>query len=189
MNTIQSTSILPANAWHPFRLGPKAEPVRALTHAEGVADRLRVVAFAELQAREAFLLGARRFPEAPARWRDAWVSFAAVEDRHARMLLQRMEELGVEPGGRLVSDRIWQLCQAAPDWELFFFLLASAEERGMESGFTLAKLMQPVDATSAALFEQIAREEVEHVELAKAAIGSLPADAMQARARSLNATL
>lgn len=185
---MQSASILPANNWAPFRLtSGKTDPVRAMTAPEGVADRLRIVAFAELQAREAFRWGAERFPEAPERWRKLWLEFADVEDRHAQMLLDRMSELGVDAGGRLVSDRLWQLCRKAEDWEMFLFLLSSAEERGMEAGFTLGRQMMPVDGKSAAIFEQIAHEEVEHVQMAKDAIGALPQEEMRERARALSA--
>jgi uncharacterized ferritin-like protein (DUF455 family) len=176
------------NGWKGFSLG-KPEAIRALSSAEGVADRLRVVAFAELQARDAFRYGAERFPEAPADWREAWLRFAEVEDRHAQMLLSRMQELGVEPGGRVVSDKLTRLCRKAEDPITFLFLLASAEERGMEAGQVLGEQMKAYDAVSAALFAQIAAEEVEHVETAQAQLVGGDINALKAKARELSASL
>ncbi len=179
-----------ANHWHPFVLTQgKPEPTRALTAAEGVADRLRLVAFAELQARDAFRWGAERFPEAPEAWRQDWLRFAEVEDRHAQMLLTRMEELGVDPGARTVSDKLTRLCRKAEDPVLFLFLLSSAEERGMEAGLVLGQQMTAVDAASAALFQQIAAEEVEHVASAKAALEGQDPIALREHARALSALL
>ena len=185
---MRSAEITFTGQWKPFKLG-KPDAIRALASPEGVADRLRVVAFAELQARDAFLYGAERFPEAPAQWREAWVRFAAVEDRHAQMLLTRMEELGVAIESRVVSDKLTRLCHAAPDAVTFLFLLSSAEERGMEAGEVLGKQMQPYDPISAALFAQIAAEEVEHVETATSQLSAYAQEPLKAKARELSASL
>lgn len=174
-------------AWSPFQIRThKPDAIRALTAPGGVEDRLRVVAFAELQARDAFRWGAARFPEAPAEWREAWLRFAEVEDRHAQMLLDRMGALGLDAGTRAVSDKLTRLCHLAEDAVTFLFLISSAEERGMEAGFTLGQQMKTVDAESAAVFDQIAHEEVEHVEMAKAALAPYPKEEMQAKARALS---
>lgn len=185
---MQSSTITFENHWSPFRLG-KPDAIRALSTPEGVADRLRVVAFAELQARDAFRWGAERFPEAPAEWREEWLRFAEVEDRHAQMLLSRMAELGIDPAARAVSDKLTRLCRKAEDAVTFLFLLSSAEERGMEAGFVLGQQMLAYDPISAAIFAQIAEEEVEHVESAKRALASEPIDPLRERARNLSALL
>jgi uncharacterized ferritin-like protein (DUF455 family) len=187
---MRSSEITFSNNWSPFRtVLHKPDNIRPLTNPEGVADRLRVVAFAELQARDAFLWGAERFPEAPEHWRADWLRFAEVEDRHAQMLLSRMAELGVSADARTVSDKLTRLCRKAEDPVSFLFLLASAEERGMEAGSILGKQMQAVDAVSAALFAQIADEEVEHVASAKAALEGQCYDTLRERARAISAAL
>jgi uncharacterized ferritin-like protein (DUF455 family) len=175
-------------AYAPFRLATgKPDPIRSLQAPGGVGDRLRVVAFAELQARDLFRYGAERFAgQVPEQWISNWRRFAEVEDLHAQLLLTRMEELGLSPGERTVSDKLSRLCRAAEEPVIFLFLLASAEERGMESGNVLGEQMKPVDPVSAAIFERIAREEVEHVEAARLALApySLPELKEQAKAIS-----
>jgi uncharacterized ferritin-like protein (DUF455 family) len=175
--------------WRPFRIQPKADAIRALSTSEGVGDRLRVVAFAELQARDAFLYGAERFPEAPVEWRHAWIRFAKVEDRHAQMLLTRMAELGVGIPDRAVTDKLTRLCRLAEDPVTFLFLLASAEERGMEAGMVLGKQMRAYDPVSASIFAQIADEEVEHVEMASSALAGSAEEPLKAKARELSLLL
>lgn len=182
-----SATVNHEGAWAPFQIRThKPDAIRALSAPGGVEDRLRVVAFAELQARDAFRWGAARFPEAPAEWREAWLRFAEVEDRHAQMLLDRMVALDLDPGTRAVSDKLTRLCHLAEDPVTFLFLISSAEERGMEAGFTLGQQMKPVDAASAAVFEQIAQEEVEHVDMARAALAPFPVDELRAKARALS---
>lgn len=187
---MRSSEITFINSWKPFQISlHKPDPIRALGKVGGVEDRLRVVAFAELQARDAFLWGAERFPEAPEAWRETWRRFAVVEDRHAQMLLSRMEELGLGVADRAVSDKLTQLCRRADNPITFLFLLASAEERGMEAGSILGKQMVAVDPISAALFAQIAEEEVEHVADAKAALAGHCPDTLRNIARQISATL
>lgn len=186
---MRSSEITYSNGYQPFRIG-KPDTIRPLSAPEGVADRLRVVAFAELQARDLFRYGCERFGAlVPAQWRADWERFAAVEDKHAQMLLTRMVELGVDVGARAVSDKLSRLCRSTDDAVLFLFLLSSAEERGMEAGNVLGKQMGVVDAVSAALFAQIAAEEVEHVESARDALAPFAQPELRERARLLSVGL
>lgn len=183
------------NRWLPFKMRPEGQPdkpeqIRELKAVEGVADRLRLVAFAEVQARDIFRYGAEKFKDiAPANWIEEWHRFAEVEERHAQMLLNRMSEIGADPGARFVSDKLWRLCKLAEDPILFLFLLSSAEERGMEAGFILGEQMKAVDPTSAAVFAQIASEEVEHVDFAKSALAGHEFNSLRERAKATNALL
>lgn len=187
---MHSSSITFATGWKPFSLRlHKPDSIRSLQTPDGVGDRLRVVAFAELQARDAFLYGCERFPNAPADWRADWQRFAEVEDRHAQMLLTRMSELGISIETRAVSDKLTQLCRRADNAVDFLFLLSTAEERGMEAGEVLGKQMAPIDAASAAIFAQIAEEEVEHVASAKAALANFNLEELQVRARAISAQI
>ena len=176
------------NKWLPFSVRKdKAEPTRALNSSLGVGDRLRLVAFAELQARDCFLWGAERYREhAPADWIDAWKRFAEIENKHAQMLLDRMATLNVDPAERLVSDKLTNLCLASTDPVTFLFLLASAEERGMEAGFILGEQMAGVDRESALVFQEIAKEEVEHVEMSRNALKAHKIEDLRERAREVN---
>ncbi len=187
---IRADSIHHGNAWSPFLIKERGDTIRPLTSPEGVTDRLRLVAFAEVQARDAFYWGAERFAgKIPEELRATWIRFAEVEERHANMLLQRLSDLGGEPGARAVSDKLNRLCRAAEDPIHFLFLLSSAEERGMESGLLLGKQMESVDITSAAIFRTIAEEEVEHVQMATTALASYDKEELKAQARLINAKL
>lgn len=188
---IRSSDIHFGNGFKPFRTTKeKPDPVRPLSGPEGVADRLRLVAFAELQARDIFLYGIDRFAgEAHENWLDAWKRFAAVEDRHAQILLTRMEELKIEIPARAVSDKLTRLCRRAENPVDFLFLLSSAEERGMEAGFILGKEMLERDPMSAALFKQIADEEVEHVAMAREALSAYDLGTLKEKAKEINRNL
>lgn len=183
---LDAESIRRESAWEPFKIAAKAELVRPMTGLGGVEDRLRIVAFAELQARDAFRYGAERFPDIPAAWREDWLRFADVENRHAQMLLNRMHELGFAIGARAVNDKLTRLCRAATDAETFLFLLGSAEERGMEAGQILGKQMSAVDAISAQIFAQIAAEEVEHVASSQKILAVFDIVELRERARGVD---
>ena len=177
-----------ANGYAPFRpTSGKADGVRPLAGQGGVEDRLRLVAFAELQARDLFRYGAEKFASsAPEGWIKDWLRFADVEDRHAQMLITRMKELELDPGGRTVSDKLTRLCHGAEDATLFLFVLSGAEQRGMEAGQILGEQMSAIDPASSAIFAQIAREEVEHVDSARAALAEFVGEPLKARARDLS---
>lgn len=155
------------NKWSPFRLAIKAETIGKLGQVNGVVDRLRLVCFAELQARDLFRYGAKKFLGiAPQEWIDSWEMFAEVENRHGQMLWDRFHELGGSIESKAISNKLYRHCISTEDYILFLFLLSSAEERGMESGYILSDQMHSVDPKSAEIFKQIAEEEVEHVESA-----------------------
>ena len=155
--------------WSPFVTvpdGAKAPNPRALSRHEGLGDRMRIAAFAELQAREAFRWGAANFPMAPEELRQAWRTLADEEDKHLGWLLVRMEELGVGPGDRAVSAHLWRGLTACGSAHEFAWYMAKAEERGRVAGERFAQALARRDAQSAALFEQIAKEEADHIALA-----------------------
>ena len=156
--------------WDPFRVaarGERADPPRPTHTPEGVGDRLRAAAFAEIQAREAFLWGASNHLDAPEGLRQAWREFAAVEDKHLGWLMKRMQELGIDPRERAVSDQLWHSligCREARDFALY---MASAEERGRRAGERFREAMAQTDPVSAEIFGRIADEEVEHIATAE----------------------
>jgi len=156
--------------WSPFRLREADEPLqgpRAISTLEGVGDRLRAAAFAEIQAREAFLWAAGRFEDAPEGLRRAWRALAGQEDRHLGWLLARLEALGIGVADRPVSPRLWEsfvACSSAREFALF---MASAEERGRVAGERFHRELLARDRVTAEIFGTIAAEEAEHVALAK----------------------
>ncbi|MGZ3688264.1 MAG: DUF455 family protein, partial [Bdellovibrionota bacterium] len=127
---------------------------------------IRAAAFAEIQAREAFLWAASQFEDASEDLRQAWRILARAEQKHLDWLLQRLSELGYTPSERLVSDQLWHSltsCKTARDFALF---MANAEERGRQAGERFHQALLRKDPTSAEIFGKIAAEEVSHIELA-----------------------
>ena len=162
-------SASPTPDWRPFVVlpdGARSPGARRLGGPDGVGDRLRIAAFAELQARQAFAWGARSFPDAPEELRAVWTELAAQEDKHLGWLLARMEVLGVAPGGRPVSDHLFRGLLDCTTAHAFAWTMAKAEERGRVAGEAFAAALHGIDPTSASLFGQIAAEEADHIELA-----------------------
>jgi uncharacterized ferritin-like protein (DUF455 family) len=155
--------------WEPFVLAPQgahAEAPRSISTPEGVGDRLRAAAFAEIQAREAFLWAADSLKDAPEELRRAWRGLASAEQKHLDWLLGRMRELGIEIGGRKVSDHLWHSltsCKTAREFALF---MANAEERGRRAGERFHETLRDTDPLTAEIFGKIAEEEVAHIALA-----------------------
>ncbi len=158
-----------ARDWSPFSLaeiGKRGDRPRSLDSAEGISDRLRSAAFAEIQAREGFRWAAGFFPAAPAPLKRAWLALADAEDRHLGWLLGRMEELGVSPAERKVSDYLWRSFLSCKSAEEFATYMASAEEWGRKAGESFFIHLQDRDPITAEIFRKIAEEEVAHIQLA-----------------------
>jgi len=155
--------------WSPFVTvadGAKAPGPRALSRPEGIGDRMRIAAFAELQAREAFRWGAATFPDAPEELRAAWRTLADEEDKHLGWLLDRMAVLGFGPEDRAVSAHLWRGLTACNTAHEFTWYMAKAEDRGRIAGERFGEALAARDPATAELFAQIAREEADHIELA-----------------------
>lgn len=160
----------PTPEWAPFRVAPRgerADPPRPIHTSEGIGDRLRAAAFAELQAREAFLWGVAHHMEAPEGLRQSWREFAAVEDKHLGWLLSRMQALGIDVRERVVSDQLWHSLIGCRDAREFALYMASAEERGRRAGERFREALAQTDPVSAEIFGRIADEEVEHIAVAR----------------------
>jgi uncharacterized ferritin-like protein (DUF455 family) len=155
--------------WGPFAVLPREERAkgpRAIVSKEGIGDRLRAAAFAEIQAYYAFLWAAERFEDAPEMLRTNWRGLASAEERHLGWLLARMEEIGVDVRERGVSDWLWYSliqCKTAQEFAVY---IANSEERGRVAGLRFCEAMMSVDSTSAEIFGKIAEEEIEHIRLA-----------------------
>jgi uncharacterized ferritin-like protein (DUF455 family) len=156
--------------WAPFRLAPNGEHgdvPRSLNGRDGVGDRLRAAAFAEIQAREAFLWAASHLEDASEDLRRAWRNLASAEQKHLDWLLTRMKELQFEVDERKVSDHLWvslTSCKTAREFALY---MASAEERGRRAGERFHRELLSSDPVTATIFGKIAEEEISHIELAQ----------------------
>lgn len=158
--------------WEPFWVGEsekgeRGEAPRSIETLDGVGDRLRAAAFAEIQARDAFQWAAETFQDAPEDLRAAWRRLATAEDKHLQWLLNRLTELGIDVRARKVSDHLWRSlvsCKTARDFAIF---MASAEERGRRAGERFYQTLLARDPMTARIFGQIAEEEISHIELAR----------------------
>ncbi len=156
--------------WDPFCLvtpGNKADAPRSLDTPEGVEDRLRTAAFAEIQAREAFLWAASSLKDAPVELRQAWIQLAHAEQRHLEWLLLRMNELQLDIPARKVSDQLWTSLTSCKSAKEFALYMASAEERGRVAGIRFHQALLESDPVTAEIFGKIAEEETSHIALAK----------------------
>lgn len=161
---------LPPPDWAPFVLsegGARGDPPRSIDTAEGIGDRLRTAAFAELQAREAFHWAAGAFADTPEELRRSWSALSVAEDRHLGWLIARMRELGVDVRARRVSDFLWKSLQSCKTGREFAVFIATAEERGRKAGARFHEAMMARDPVTAEIFGRIAEEEVAHVALAQ----------------------
>lgn len=155
--------------WAPFAVcGPDEFPPapRGINTAEGLGDRLRIAAFAELQAREAFRWAAETLPDAGTPLRAAWRRISDDEDRHLGLLLGRMSELGVKPEARPVSDRLWRSLRACRNAREFAAYMKTAEERGRAAEESFRRQFADRDPVTSAIFGRIADDEAEHIALA-----------------------
>lgn len=153
----------------PFDLAPGnewGEPPRSIKTLEGVGDRMRAAAFAEVQARDAFLWASENFEDAPTSLRRAWAALAIAEQRHLDWLLQRMQELGIDVRGRKVSNHLWQSLISCKTAKEFAIYIANAEERGRKAGERFYQTLASSDPITAEIFRKIAEEEVSHIALA-----------------------
>lgn len=153
--------------WAPFlvqstvQLAPRPLPTR-----EGIGDRLRTAAFAELQAERAFNRAAEIYTDAPQALRDAWRHLAIEETKHMRWLLGRLEEMQIDVRERPVSDSLWQSLSKCSDARSFAQYIADSEERGRRAGQRFHDTLLTIDEKTARIFGEIAREEQRHIDLA-----------------------
>ncbi len=160
--------------WSPFVVGPKGPETtstRSLNTVEGLGDRLRFVAFAEKQAKEAFYWAAEVFAKDLPEVQEIWRTISREEEKHMNWLIARMNELNVRLDERPVHDALWKSfgrCQNAVEFASF---MANAEERGRIAGEKFYETLLSIDPISAALFLKIAQEEQDHIDLAEKAFG------------------
>jgi uncharacterized ferritin-like protein (DUF455 family) len=162
--------------WSPFTLcalDQKAPYPRALSTPQGLGDRLRFVAFAELQAWNAFKLASEIYEDAPLKTRALWAELAIEESIHFRILMDRMNTLQVDPAERPQSLALWNSFDRCISPQQFAEFMANAEERGRVAGEQFFETLKSIDPITAEIFQKIAKDEVEHIKLAKRAFDFL----------------
>lgn len=177
-----ASEIKPSNLWLPFAVAAKADRMRSILAPEGVGDRLRAVAFAEIQARDGFQWGLDTFPNAKPELRRVWAELRDMEAEHAQILLNRAQELGISLSARKVAPTLYRMFQTAASVETFLYLISTAEARGREVGLTMVEPMRSIDAESAAIFEKIAADEADHVAIADSFLAGLDLEVLRTQA-------
>lgn len=145
----------------------KAFAPRPLLTVEGVGDRIRAAAFAEVQALAGFLWACETFTDVPADLRAAWLGLVAEEEKHLGWLMARAEALGIDLKERPVSDRLWVALTRCKGAAEFAKVMATAEGAGKTAGARFGEQLAAKDPESARMFAQIAIEEMRHIELAQ----------------------
>lgn len=150
--------------WSPYKIGTP-EKIRSINTAEGLGDRLRLVAFAERQAFHAFNEATVKFNNAPTGLLDAWKWVALEEAKHESWLLRRLKDIGQDVASVPVNLNLYhslQKCSTARD---FAFYVSDAEERGRLGAEKFAEVLKVRDPQTASIFAQIALEERKHIAL------------------------
>jgi len=156
--------------WELFKIcneGERAPSPRSMKSKEGVGDRIRSAAFAEIQARDAFVWASENFDDASAPLKKTWRQLASEEHKHLSWLLIRLKELEISIDERPVSPQLWNSFMTCKTAEEFAIYMASAEERGRIAGERFAQQLVQFDLKSSRIFAQIAKEEVAHIRLAQ----------------------
>ncbi len=138
---------------------------------DGMADPaqrpriLHALANHELQAAELFAWALLAFPDAPAEFRAGLVRLAAEEQRHCRMYIARMAQFGMQMGDLPVSGYFWGKIRGLTTPLRFVCAVGlTFENANLDHTTEYARAARASgDRATAALFEQVHRDEIEHV--------------------------
>lgn len=124
-----------------------------------------IMANHELQALEVMAFVLCAFPDAPAEFRRGLARIMADEQRHTRLHIDRMQELGLAFGALPVNGYFWKKSQ---DFTSLLDYLAGLpltfEGRNLDHTLEFEALFaQAGDAKSAAVMRAIHRDEIQHV--------------------------
>jgi uncharacterized ferritin-like protein (DUF455 family) len=160
---------LPARAPKLVFCGRRQSPPKP--HPDTLADPRRraaahhIMANHELQALEVMAFVLRAFPDAPAEFRAGMVRIMADEQRHTRLHLNRMAELGMTFGDLPVNGYFWNKAQ---EFESLLDYVAGLpltfEGRNLDHTLEFEEwFLAAGDEKSAGVMRAIHRDEIEHV--------------------------
>jgi uncharacterized ferritin-like protein (DUF455 family) len=142
-----------------------------MPHSHTLADPRRraaahhIMANHELQALEVMAFVLRAFPQAPAEFRFGIVRIMADEQRHTRLHLDRLEDLGLAFGDLPVNSYFWNKAQ---EFESLLDYLAGLpltfEGRNLDHTLEFEEwFLAAGDEKSAGVMRAIHRDEIQHV--------------------------
>jgi len=154
----------------PELVAPGKLKKRGLGSVEGRQALIHAIAHIEFNAINLGLDAALRFPAMPDAYYRDWISVAADEARHFKMLSDRLEQLGVHYGAFDAHNGLWEMAErTAHDVMIRMALVPRVlEARGLDvTPGMIERLNAAGDHATVALLEVILEEEERHV-----AIGS-----------------
>jgi len=150
----------------PRLVAPRELPHRSLASEEGRAALIHAVAHIEFNAINLAWDAVYRFRGMPLKYYADWIDVAADEARHFGWLAARLADLGHVYGDFDAHDGLWEMAVKTEDSCLARMALVPRvlEARGLDvTPGMIARLTSAGDAKTAAILEDILREEVAHV--------------------------
>lgn len=157
---------VPGRPPRPILVPPRALSQRGLGTNTGRAAFVHAIAHIEFNAINLAWDAVARFGAMPTAFRDDWISVAADEARHFRLLEARLASFGHAYGDFDAHDGLWDMAMrtAHSCLERMALVPRVLEARGLDVTPAMVERLRAVgDAETAAILELILREEVAHV--------------------------
>lgn len=151
-------------------------PRRAPGSPAGLAALLHAIAHIEFNAINLALDAVWRYPQMPAAFAHDWLSVAADEARHFRLLTSELTALGSSYGAFVAHDGLWEMARRTADDLLARMALVPRvlEARGLDATPVIQRKLKSVGHTEAvAVLQIILDEEVRHVAIGNDWFGRL----------------
>ncbi|NIP17978.1 MAG: DUF455 family protein [Xanthomonadales bacterium] len=159
---------VPGRPPRPELVHPARVPRRRLGSEVGRAALIHAIAHIEFNAINLALDAVYRFRGMPDDYYGDWLSVAADEARHFRMLGARLVQLGFTYGDFPAHDGLWEMARKTADACLKRMALVPRvlEARGLDvTPGMMERLERAGDGETVAILEVILEEEVRHVEI------------------------
>lgn len=156
----------PGRPDRPELIDPSRVPRRRLGSATGRAALVHAIAHIEFNAINLALDAAYRFRGMPEAYYFDWISVAADEARHFRILQDRLHELGVQYGDYPAHNGLWEMAEKTADSCLVRMALVPRvlEARGLDVTPGMIERLNVVgDHRTIDALQIILAEEVRHV--------------------------
>jgi len=156
----------PGRPSRPALVDPSAVPRRRLGSAAGRAALVHAIAHIEFNAINLALDAVYRFRDMPGAYYSDWLSVAADEARHFRLLQDRLTDYGVAYGDLPAHNGLWEMAEKTADSCLVRMALVPRvlEARGLDvTPGMIERLKTAGDPETVAVLEVILEEEVRHV--------------------------
>lgn len=133
--------------------------------ARSRAKALHYFANHELEAIELMALALLKFPDAPKTFRLALAGIITEEQKHLRLYMNRMQELGIEFGVYPLSGFFWNALSKADTLKKFTAAMnLTLEQANLDHCLFFQKVFEKVgDEKSAAIMREVLEDEIGHV--------------------------